>query len=207
MAKINIPQTKSSLRKIKEELAFAREGHDLLNQKREILALEVVRKTKEVRDIERGLLDKLNGLYEAYRSAAVDMGSQALIMKSCSEQKDFALQHKIIRLMGLRLPAITLSLSPPGPPAGMAQTTASYDMVRERSCEAGEALVKYAVISKEIIVLSRELKRVQRRVNALEKVFIPPREEAEKYIADRIEEMEREEVYVKRLILRRGSKS
>lgn len=55
-------------------------------------------------------------------------------------------------------------------------------------------------------MLSRELKKVQRRVNALEKVLIPPHEEAKKYIADRIEEMEREEVFVKKLIRHRMSK-
>ncbi len=206
MAKISIPQTKSSLRKIKEDLAFAHEGHDLLNQKREILALEIVRKLKEIRRIESGFLNMLNDLYAAYRSAAVDMGAQAVTLESCSEQKAYALQHKLIKLMGLKLPAITLALSPPGPPGSMAKTTASYDTAREQSRKALEALVKYATITKEVIILSRELKKVQRRVNALEKVYIPPREEAKKYIADRIEEMEREEVFVKKLIRQRMSK-
>jgi vacuolar-type H+-ATPase subunit D/Vma8 len=43
-------------------------------------------------------------------------------------------------------------------------------------------------------------------VNALEKVYIPPREQAQKYISERLEEMEREEVYVKRLVLQRTTK-
>ncbi|MDO9529791.1 MAG: V-type ATP synthase subunit D, partial [Syntrophales bacterium] len=59
---------------------------------------------------------------------------------------------------------------------------------------------------KAIIMLSRELKKVQRRVNALEKIFIPQHEEAKKYISDRIEEMEREEIFVKKLIRQRASK-
>ncbi len=53
---------------------------------------------------------------------------------------------------------------------------------------------------KSILVLSRELKKVQRKVNALEKIFIPQNEEARKYISDRLEEMEREEIFVKKLI-------
>ena len=206
MAKLNLPQTKSSLRKIKEELAFAREGHDLLNQKREILALEVVRRLNEIRRSESGFLNVLNDLYSAYKSASLDMGAQEVTIKSCSERKAYALQHRYIRLMGLKLPAISLTLSPPAPPGGMAQTTASYDTARERSRKALEDLVKYAVLSKEIIVLARELRKVQRRVNALEKVYIPPREQAQKYIADRLEEMEREEVYLKKLVRQRMNK-
>jgi V/A-type H+-transporting ATPase subunit D len=206
MAKIELPPTKSSLRKIKEDLKFAYEGHDLLNQKREMLATEIVSKLGEIRKIESGFIDVLNELYGAYRDAAVDMGSQAVTLKSCSEKKAYALQLQWIKFMGLRLPAITLSFSPFEPPGSMANTTASYDRLKDRSRRALEALVEYAAVAKGIMMLSRELKKVQRRVNALEKVFIPPHEEARKYIADRIEETEREEVFVKKLIRQRMSK-
>jgi V/A-type H+-transporting ATPase subunit D len=80
---------------------------------------------------------------------------------------------------------------------------AAYDRAKEQSHKTLQAMVEYATVTKEIIMLSRELKKVQRRVNALEKVFIPPHEEAKKYITDRIEEMEREEVFVKKLIRQR----
>ena len=203
MAKIELPTTKSSLRKIKEDLVFAYEGHDLLNQKREILAIEIVRKIGEIRRMESGLQDVQNELYTAYRGAAVDMGAQAVTLKSCCEKKAYAVQLQFTKLMGLQLPRITLKFTPFEPSDSLAGTTASYDAARERSRKALEALVEYATVTKEIMMLSRELKKVQRRVNALEKVFIPPHEEAKKYIADRIEEMEREEVYVKKLIRQR----
>jgi V/A-type H+-transporting ATPase subunit D len=203
MAKIELPPTKSSLRKIKEELVFAYEGHDLLNQKREILAIEIVKKIGEIRRIENEFQDMLNDLYECYRDAAVDMGAQNITLKGSSEKKAYAIKFEFVKLMGLRLPKITLGLLPFQPDEGMPGTTASYDRARERSRRALQSLTEYGTISKEIIMLSRELKKVQRRVNALEKVFIPPHEEAKKYIIDRIEEMEREEVFVKKLIRQR----
>jgi len=206
MAKIELPPTKSSLRKIKEDLIFAYEGHDLLNQKREILAIEIVRKIGEIRGIESGFLDVLKELYAAYRDAAVDMGSHAVTLKGCSEKKAYTLKLQITKLMGLKLPRITLGLGPSEPSDGLVGTTAAYDTAKERSRRALQALAEYATVSKEIIMLSRELKKVQRRVNALEKVFIPPHEEAKKYITDRIEEMEREEVFVKKLIRQRTTK-
>lgn len=205
MAKIELPPTKSSLRKIKEDLVFAYEGHDLLNQKREILAIEIVRKIGMIRRIENEFRDVLESLYAAYRGAAVDMGFQAITLKSCSEKKTYTLQLQLAKLMGLKLPQMTLTLAPSEPSDHFAGETASYDTAREQSRKALAALVEYATITKEIIMLSRELKKVQRRVNALEKVFIPPHEEAKKYITDRIEEMEREEVYVKKLIRQRVS--
>jgi V/A-type H+/Na+-transporting ATPase subunit D len=206
MAKIDLPPTKSSLRKIKEDLVFAYEGHDLLNQKREILAIEIVRKIGEIRKIESGFQEVLKDLYDSYRDAAVDMGAQNIALKSCSEKKAYTLKLQFTKLMGLKLPKVTLGLMPSEPPAGLAGTTASYDAAKERSRRAVLALTEYATVTREIIMLSRELKKVQRRVNALEKVFIPPHEEAKKYITDRIEEMEREEVFVKKLIRQRIGK-
>jgi V/A-type H+-transporting ATPase subunit D len=203
MAKIELPPTKSSLRKIKENLVFAYEGHDLLDQKREILAIEIVKKIGEIRRIESEFQDVLNELYGAYRGAAVDMGAQNVTLKSCAEKKSYTLKLEFFKLMGLKLPRLTLAFTPFEPAEGMSGTTASYDTARERSRRALQALIEYGTVTKEIIMLSRELKKVQRRVNALEKVFIPPHEEAKKYITDRIEEMEREEVFVKKLIRQR----
>jgi V/A-type H+/Na+-transporting ATPase subunit D len=203
MGKTELPPTKSSLRKVKEDLLFAYEGHDLLNQKREILALEIVRKITQIRRMESGFLDVLDELYGAYRGAAVDMGVQNLSLKVCAEKKAYQLQLQITKLMGLKLPRIALALAPPGPPESLAGTTVAYDTAKDRAVRTLQALTEYATVAKEIIMLARELKKVQRRVNALQKVFIPPHEEAKKYIADRIEELEREEVFVKKLIRQR----
>lgn len=206
MAKIELPPTKSSLRKIKEDLAFAYEGHDLLNQKREILAMEIVRKISEIRKMESEFLKLLNDLYAAYRDAAVDMGSGAVTLKSCTAPKSYSLKIHVTKLMGLKLPEITLGLDPFDPSDTLWGTTSAYDTAMDQSKMAIKALIAYATVTKAIIVLSRELKKVQRRVNALEKIFIPPQEEAKKYITDRIEEMEREEIFVKKFIRQRISK-
>lgn len=203
MARIELPPTKSSLRRIREDLAFAYEGHDLLNQKRELLALEIMRKLNMIRGIETGFLEGLQKLYGAYRNSAFDMGSQAMTLKSCSEKKAWALKFQLVRFMGMKLPQMSLDLSPSEPSESYAGTPASYDAAKEGARRALEILVRYAAAVKEIILLSRELKKVQRRVNALEKVFIPPHEEAKKFIVDRLEEMEREEVYVKKLLRQR----
>jgi len=203
MPAIDIPPTKSSLRRLKEDLAFAYEGYDLLNQKREILAIEIMRHIGEIRKMEAALAGVLGELYAAYRAAAVDMGSDTLTRKSCSERRTYFFHMEFTKLMGLRLPKIVLSFKRHRITATLPGTTAAYDEAKEKSRMALGALAEYATITKAIMMLSRELKKVQRRVNALEKIFIPQREEAKKYISDRIEEMEREEIFVKKLIRQR----
>jgi V/A-type H+-transporting ATPase subunit D len=205
MPKIELPPTKSSLRKLKEDLSFAYEGYDLLNQKREILAIEIVRQIGEIRRVEAEFLGVADELYSAYRIAAIDMGSEVVTLKSSSEKRRYFLQMESVRLMGLKLPKIRISIKKPRLVSSLTGTTATYDRAKEQSTKVLEVLADYASITKSIILLSRELKKVQRKVNALEKIFIPQHEEAKKYIADRLEEMERDEVFVKKLIRQRAS--
>ena len=53
MAKLNIPPTRSSLLEISRNLEFAREGSDLLEQKRQILVIELMSHLEEARRPER----------------------------------------------------------------------------------------------------------------------------------------------------------
>ncbi len=205
MPKIELPPTKSSLRKLKEDLSFAYEGYDLLNQKREILALEIVRKISVIKALEAEVQQAVGELYAAYRIAAVDMGTDTITLQSCLEPRHYFLNLSHSKLMGLKLLNFHLSPKKLSAPVTLTQTTATYDEAREKSCKALHLFAKYATVNKSVIVLSRELKKVQRRVNALEKIFIPQHEEAKKFITDRIEEMEREEVFVKKLIRQRAS--
>ncbi len=205
MPGIELPPTKSSLRKLKKELAFAYEGYDLLSQKREILAIEIVRRIDAIKRLEAGLEEVLRRLYGAYRSAALDMGSSSLTLQSCAEPRGYFLHFGSIKLIGLKLLDIHLDLKAPNASPALPGTTAAYDEAKEESRKALLALAEYGAIMKSIMMLSQELKKLQRRVNALEKIFIPQREEAKKYIADRIDEAEREDIYVRKLIRERCS--
>ena len=55
MAKLNISPTKSSLLALRRQLAFAREGYDLLEQKRQILIFELMGRLKRARAAERAV--------------------------------------------------------------------------------------------------------------------------------------------------------
>lgn len=175
----------------------------MLNQKREILAIEIVRKIEAIRKIEADFQEVLTQLYSAYTEAAVDMGSEAITLQSCFEMRGYFIRTNFTKFMGMKLLNYNLNLKNNLPAVTLPQTTAAYDNAKEQSRKVLKILAQYATITKFIIMLSRELKKVQRRVNALEKIYIPQREEAKNYIMSRIEEMEREEIFVKKLIRQR----
>ena len=55
MAKLNIAPTKSNLLAIKEQLSVAVDGYDLLEQKREILVMELMHMVEKVNHLERDI--------------------------------------------------------------------------------------------------------------------------------------------------------
>ena len=48
MAKLNIAPTKSNLLIVKEQLSISKDGYDLLEQKREILVMELMRMVEQI---------------------------------------------------------------------------------------------------------------------------------------------------------------
>lgn len=204
MQRIEIAPTKSNLRKVKSDLSFAYEGFDLLSQKREILVLEIVKTIRRIRETEEFFLATLDDLYAKYRSAALNSGAEVLASKALSEKTGYSITTSWTRLMGISIPEHSLLDGEPGVNSSLLGTGAEYEMIKKCSPLLLKLVAEYASLAKKVFLLSAELKKVQRRVNALEKIFIPAYEDTRKYIADRLEEIEREEIFIKKLIGRRN---
>ena len=105
MGKLNIAPTKSNLLLLKRQLAFAEEGYDLLEQKRQILIFELMSRLNRARDAEQAASEALRLAFAALREAELDAGSEALdratLGVSMNHQVDLADQH----LMGMKIPA------------------------------------------------------------------------------------------------------
>ena len=78
MAKLNIAPTKSSWLSLKKQLAFAEEGYDLLEQKRQILVFELMKRLNRARAVEAEIARALSQAFAALREATLDIGSTAL---------------------------------------------------------------------------------------------------------------------------------
>jgi len=195
--------TRSNLRKIRENLSFAYEGFDLLDHKREILMVEIMKNINRIKEVEDDFKNSINSLYASYRESAMETGAEMMALKCFFEKRDYSASKEYTKIIGIHVPQITIAASKMQLNTGLYGTTAAYDRTKKYSAESLLLLGKYASVVKSVFILTRELKKVQRRVNALEKMFIPQQEKSEKYISERIEEVEREEVFVKRMLKER----
>src|SRR5208282_3721538 len=76
MARYDIPPTKSSLFSVKEQLSIAREGFELLEQKREILIMELMRLVEEVKLLERDLDRRVASAFGVLKHMLVSVGRE-----------------------------------------------------------------------------------------------------------------------------------
>lgn len=200
MAKLNIAPTKSNLLSLKHQLTFAEEGYDLLEQKRQILIFELMNRLAWAQKVERGVAELLRQAFAALRKATLDGGSDNLERAALGVKGEHDLRLVGQHLMGMRIPKVSAHFAPAGAPFGVGGTSASTDVAMLRFVELLPRLAELAELQTAMMRLARELRKTQRRCNALSKIFIPVYRETIVYIAGTLEERERESLTILKLI-------
>jgi len=200
MAKKNIPPTKSNLRMVKQAYDVATEGYDLLEQKREILVMELMSYLERIKRVEKDL-DKL--IFDAYGSlkrAISQLGHKEAEDKSRFINYDFTMRKKTTKLMGMMLPSV--HVDPPNLKLqySFLNTNAIVDETSKKFLKLITTLCEMAEIRTIVWRLSMEVKKTQRRVNALDKVVIPEQRETMEFIEGSLEERERDELFISKLV-------
>jgi V/A-type H+/Na+-transporting ATPase subunit D len=207
MARLNIAPTKSNLLALKRQLAFAEEGYDLLEQKRQILILELMNRLGRIQAVERRAAETFQRAFAALREAALDIGTEALDRAALGVRTNRPLNLADQHLMGMKIPRVTLEMEPVSMPFGVSGTSANTDVARRRFVEALPLLAELAELENAVLRLARELRKTQRRCNALSRIFIPAYRETVAYIAGTLEERERESLTIQKMIRNRLAES
>lgn len=203
MARQNIAPTKSNFLSLKRQLAFAEEGYDLLEQKRQILIFELMSRLKRVREVERDLTERLRQAHIALHEATLDIGSAGLERAALGAKLDAELQLTGQHSMGLTIPHATFCIQVPSLPFGVCGTSANTDLAQLRFAALLPLLAELAELQNALLRLARELRKTQRRCNALSKIFIPSYRETLAYISGTLEERERESLTLLKIIRNR----
>lgn len=200
MAKLDVAPTKSKYLELRKSLDFALQGFDLLEQKRTILTIEIMGQLDAVRRIERDLAPLLAGAFASLRNAALESGSEALERQSVVALAQHEVNVRARPLMGLALPVLEIDYRPSPPQFGALGSASRVDDVVRQFGEVLQLVGRLAELQNMVIRLARELRKTQRRVNALEKLFIPAYRETISYISDKLEEREREGIVIMKMI-------
>jgi V/A-type H+-transporting ATPase subunit D len=201
MAKI--APTKTSLLKTRQELEFARLGHELLDQKRNILVIELLNLVDQTVDFQERVVGSLADAYQSLEDAVMQMGKLKVAALSSAVNVEAAINLKQRRVMGVRLPVVETSFHEHPPYYSPMGTSFWIDGALERFKDALQLMGRLAELKISIIRLAAEVRRTIRKVNALEKIAIPDLEQTVVYIQNRLEENERDMFVLMKMVKNR----
>ncbi len=197
---LNVAPTKSNLLSLKRQLAFAEEGYDLLEQKRQILISELMKRLARVREAQAAVVGLLRRAYAALRDAQLDGGSETVDRASLAVRMNHEVELSSQHLMGMKIPRVTARTEPASAQFGVGGTPANADIAMSRFVEVLPLLAELAELENSVMRLALELRKTQRRCNALSKIFMPNYRATISYITGALEERERESFVILKMI-------
>jgi V/A-type H+-transporting ATPase subunit D len=206
MAREQIAPTKSNLLRTKERLVTAQEGYDLLEQKREILVMELMRKVEQVKILERDLNRRIETAYPCLKRMLVVVGRERADRLSRSIKYKFDLREKRVAAAGMTLPSLEVRLPEAELKYSPANSFAECDETVLEFFDLLKILTELATVRTIAWRLAREVRKTQRRVNALEKMVIPTARDTKKYIEAALEEKDRDAFFSSKLLKRKAGK-
>lgn len=206
MAKLNIAPTKSNLLAMKEQLAVSQNGYDLLEQKRELLVQELMKMVEKVRLLERELDEVTAVAYPAFKRMLMAAGSDQIKRISRNVRYDFSIMEKSVNIGGMSFDTIDVTIPQQKLFYSMIGTYANTDDVISKFFKLLSVLTQMASIRTIVWRLAEEVKKTQRRVNALDKMVIPQTLETKIYIENSLEEKERENVFVLKALKKKNER-
>jgi V/A-type H+-transporting ATPase subunit D len=195
MPAISVAPTRTNLIKVRKDLKFAREGHEILDRKREVLTSELVRIAHEAEIAQKEVWALLESAYAALRRARITLGSDRVEWAALAANKTVDVHLKYRGTMGVALPVIEAAGSPHEMLYSPADTNAALDEASAAFREVLMKLPELAMLETTVWRLAGELRKTQRRVNALQHIFIPNYEATVAFIVGSLEEREREETF------------
>jgi len=195
---LSVNVTRMELLRLKRLLGIAERAKSLLEEKRTILAMEILSTISKA----RGLIDemevKLRRAYQSFSLAEATMGRSGLLGLAVKTPTMFRVEIDRRKIMGVETPVFNLvevAEKERGAPYSLIGTTTYLDEAVSMMGEAVKVMVKVAEIEATVKALAAELEKIKRRVNALEHIVIPRLRRDIAFIEFRLEEMEREHLF------------
>ena len=196
----NDAPTKTNLIRLKHELQFATLGHELLDQKRNILVIELLNLVDQAVDFEERTDRELASAFSTLEQAALKMGKRRVSLLSHAVNVESRIELRQRRVMGVRLPLVETSFEDHGPYYSPSGTSFWIDESVNAFKKTLEDMGRLAELKVSIMRLAREVKKTIRKVNALEKIAIPDLRETVHSIQGRLEENERDMFVLMKLV-------
>ena len=203
---MEIIYTKTSLMAAQNSLELSKKGYELLDKKRNVLIMTIMSFIEKAEEIQEKVAVVFGDAYEALQTANITMGisNTEQIAQSIPEASGFEVLDKSI--MGVEIPEIRHQKEELIHYYSFYHTNTALDVAMQKFHEVKLLLYELSEIEDSVYKLAMEVKRTQKRTNALQNIQIPKYEEIVGKILEVLEEREREDFFRLKVVKKKGEK-
>lgn len=198
MSMDSAPATRMTMMTKKASIKLASDGVSLLEGKREALLQELIERAKELRALRNDLHVRGRASVGSLAIARAAQGTAGVRSLGVAGSRDLNLHVKKEKVWGMDLGTIkaeNVVRAPSERGIGLMDTS-SHTLEAAQAAESMlEQLVKCAPLERNIQLIGEEVKKTNRRINALNEYLLPKLRGEVRAIARVLEEREREDTF------------
>ena len=185
--------TKGNLILAKNSLKLSRQGYELMDKKRNILIREMMDLIDQAKDIQTQIDVTFRAAYAALQKANMEIGIAFVQQIACTVPIENSIRIKTRSVMGTEIPLVEYDKTSNTPTYAYYSTKISLDEAKAAFEKVKELSIRLSMVENAAIRLAANIKKTQKRANALKNITIPKYEALTKDIQNALEEKEREE--------------
>ncbi len=188
-----VAPTRGNMVRIARSVVLAQQGHDLLEQKRQVLMMELVGHIETAKKVQQDVDRLFSRAYEALQRANISLGIDSV--EEIAEAVPFVedLTVRLRSVMGVEIPEVDPIPAKAPPAMSFHDTSGALDEAFLAFREVLALIARLGQTETSVIRLAVQIRKTHRRVNALEKIVIPAGRADVAFISDVLEEQERED--------------
>ena len=194
--------TKGNLILSKNSLALALQGFDLMDKKRNILIREMMDLIEEAKGIQSQIDQTFRNAYAALQKANMEIGINTVQTISYTVPIEDSIRIKTRSIMGTEIPLVESNPGGNLPTYAFYSTKESLDEAKQAFEKVKALTIKLSMVENSAYRLASNIKKTQKRANALKNITIPHYEQLTKDISNALEEKEIEEFTLLKVIKR-----
>lgn len=195
--------TKGNLMLAKNSLALANQGYELMDKKRNILLKELMGLIDEAKGIQEEIDSTFTQAYVCLQRANIEMGISRVQEFAFTVPIEDSIRIQTRSIMGIEIPHIKYDEKQNDLTYSLGDTGESLDITREAFRKVKNLTIKLAEVENSAYRLATNIKKTQKRANALKNITIPMYTNLVYNINNALEEKEREEFTRLKVIKRR----
>lgn len=185
--------TKGNLMLAKNSLALARQGYDLMDKKHNVLLKELMALIDEAKEIQEQIDSTFTKAYACLQRANIEHGISKVQQLAFTVPIEESIRIQTRSIMGTEIPHVKYDEKENNLTYSFSTTSESIDIAREAFREVKDLTIKLSMVENSAYRLASNIKKTQKRANALKNITIPMYTNLVHNINNALEEKEREE--------------